>query len=259
MKVACATEPMSSYFSPYFDGMTVIGSAEKLSADVDLLILTGGADISPSRYGERYQGAIGCIPSRDADEFDIVSKFLRIKNYPKILGVCRGHQLLNIQLGGDLVQNMKISHPGTHTVEWSENHPLSWLETVNSMHHQAIKNIGRNVTGYVLGREPETGVIEAALWGDFAFGVQFHPEFFSEDIGEKFFSIVKSWVKGEVSLLGDLRYSHTDDEDTGDDDEDNNDDDTGDEEETRPSSLIFEYINNLEPPTDLNTRIITNE
>jgi gamma-glutamyl-gamma-aminobutyrate hydrolase PuuD len=228
MKAACATATMASYFSPYFEGMTILNSVENVTPDIDLLILTGGEDISPSRYNERYYGASGCNPERDEVEFAILERYLRIAHSPRILGVCRGHQLLNIQFGGSLIQDMEKGHSYTHNVEWSEGHPFSWLETVNSMHHQAIRSLGGNYRMSILATEPSTRIIEAILWEDFALGVQFHPEFFNEAIGNRFFSIIKRWVAGDVSLFG---GTHEEDENEEEENEEENNNQESNEDE----------------------------
>ena len=204
MRVACATSSMASYFKAHFPEMGVIENVDRVPEDLDLLILTGGEDISPSRYRAEPDGSYGINLDRDEKEFSILDRALILNPSLKVLGVCRGHQLINIFFGGSLIQDIG-SHPGIHPLKFRDDadHPLKWLTMVNSMHHQAVNNIGYNgdYSPDIIAVEPSSGLPEILLWGDQFLGVQFHPEFFSFEKGDKFFSCIKSWVKREASFL----------------------------------------------------------
>jgi len=205
MKVVCATSDLAQPFYKWFDDIAVLGHEDRVTDDIDLLILTGGSDVSPSRYNSLPGGSYGIDLERDEREFNIVGKVMSLNPRVKILAVCRGLQLLNVLFGGNLIQDLSnagIGHSGVHTIDWLSEHPLSWLTTVNSMHHQAVSRIdGDNrFPPYILAIEPNTRVPEVVSWGNAFLGVQFHPEFFSEAIGERFFAVVKNWVDGLVSL-----------------------------------------------------------
>jgi putative glutamine amidotransferase len=171
---------------------------ERVVEDLDGLVLQGGSDICPRTYGEeplRPEWAGDAV--RDAYEIALVQAF-RAANKP-VLGVCRGMQLLNVALGGTLFQDIATQVPGArvhrnadiydrlfHEVEILPNTGLSRVfgaadtlrcATVNSVHHQAIKSLAKDLA--VEARSIEDGLIEAVrLPGSpYLFGVQWHPEF----------------------------------------------------------------------------------
>jgi len=151
---------------------------------LDGLILTGGADIEPERYGAVPDGNGEYEPSRDEYEINLLGAALA-QDLP-VLGICRGIQLLNVYGGGTLQQHVPsharydvephvtvhrvLVEPGTLL---SEVYGQDWLE-VNSLHHQAIDKVGP--TTIVSGRADD-GTIEAIeIEGHQAIGVQWHPE-----------------------------------------------------------------------------------
>ena len=205
MKVACATAHMAGYYKTWFKDVSVIGDVGKVPKKLDLLILTGGSDVNPERYHEAPDGAMGWNNERDTIEFGILDRVLQSIPSIKILGVCRGMQLLNVFYSGNLFQDLgseNLGHQGVHQLEHSVPNAFSWLKVVNSLHHQAVKNFG--VLGgnpRSLATEPKTGICEIATFGRRSLGVQFHPEMFSKDIGDKFFSQIKDWVSGEIKIV----------------------------------------------------------
>lgn len=157
------------------------------------LVLSGGADVEPARYGERPAGAEmqHVNPARDAVELAALDE-AETRELP-VLAICRGVQVLNVHRGGALLQDIGQSHRDGRKQEekWRAFHPVeiaagsvatqvlgtSRLET-NSRHHQAL-DPGRLGDGLVVsGRCPGDGVIEAVeLPGErFLVGVQWHPE-----------------------------------------------------------------------------------
>lgn len=167
--------------------------AERALDAVSGLVLTGGEDVAPGRYGERPHHALGSVnEQRDAWELALTAA-ARTRGLPT-LAICRGVQLLNVALGGSLVQDIPsqcpsaLPHalktdrttrvhdvdvmPGTRLAEAVRAECL----TVNSAHHQAIGRIAPGLR--VTARAPD-GIIEGAEWdGDdwWAVGVQWHPE-----------------------------------------------------------------------------------
>lgn len=161
---------------------------------LDGLILQGGADIDPRTYGEEASLAIGPVDAlRDRFELALVRGFASARK--PVLGLCRGHQLINVAFGGTLWQDLRADGATdamhVHVDAYDEHsHDLSigagsWLSTVypgvvgarvNSIHHQAIKRLG---DGLVAEAWSDDGVIEAVRSsGDgFIVGVQWHPEF----------------------------------------------------------------------------------
>jgi putative glutamine amidotransferase len=157
------------------------------------LVLTGGEDVAPWRYGESPHRALGSVnEGRDAFELALTTA-ARSRGLPT-LAICRGIQLLNVALGGTLVQDIPsqcpsaIPHaPGTdrgarvHEVTVDPQTRLAGAldadsVVVNSAHHQSIARIADGLR--VSARAPD-GIIEGAEWnGDdwWAVGVQWHPE-----------------------------------------------------------------------------------
>ena len=165
---------------------------------LDGLIVTGGQDVHPARWGGKVEVDAASDPrwdhdahdaQRDAHEAMLIEAALAA-DVP-VLGVCRGHQLLNVVLGGTLIEHLEegpVVHATVHTapsggdaehvVEFAEG---SWAReiygenrVVNSWHHQAVDTPGRGVV--VVGRTAD-GVVESiAVTGRTAVGVQWHPE-----------------------------------------------------------------------------------
>jgi len=165
---------------------TSLAELAKLAQSLDGLLLSGGADVNPARYGERVNGASGLNTQRDAVEFALLE--LVLPRQIPIFGICRGHQLLNVALGGTLIQDIpsqfgrELSHYGSHQViveTGSLFHNITRLRTVrtNSIHHQAVKEVGAGLR--VIGNS-EDGIVEISQSLDpqtwWALTCQFHPE-----------------------------------------------------------------------------------
>ena len=156
-----------------------------LNVEYDGLIICGGNDIHPSYYNQKINGAIDFDIERDRTEFQLVNEFLKT-NKP-IMAICRGHQLLNVALGGTLIQDINcvkkhrsgdINFPAQHYITAKQNSILSNIYgdrfIVNSIHHQAIDKLGEGLiaTGF-----SDEGIIEAVEHKTKPyFAVQFHPE-----------------------------------------------------------------------------------
>lgn len=161
---------------------------------VDGLLLAGGADVSPTSYGqtpleERWRGDA----TRDAYERTLVS-LARSRGMP-VLGVCRGLQLLNVALGGTLWQDITTQVDGTlvHR-DWhrydDNGHALrvdeaSWVGTVyggvsslnvNSVHHQGIAELAPGLRATAWAPDGIIEAVEADDGGGFLAAVQWHPE-----------------------------------------------------------------------------------
>lgn len=180
-----------------------------LISRLDGMIFTGGNDIEPKYYGEEFSKFIGEIsPRRDGHEMRLISHIIERTEIP-ILGICRGHQLINIALGGSLYQDMKsagmedhfylrspMDHP-IHHVEVDERSRLGRISGkgklgVNSYHHQCIKEVGRDLVVTARHRE----IVEAVEYrGErFILGVQWHPETLIESC-EKQLGIFKEFIR----------------------------------------------------------------
>lgn len=164
---------------------------DQLLAMCDGILFPGGADVDPKFYGEQPHEKIGPVHQQwDAFWFHALD-FARNKKMP-VFGICRGMQLINIGLKGDLYQD--ISESGLkhliHSQKQNRDYPLHEVEIVqgslfheligadgvytNTFHHQIVRNVGKGLK--VTGRTSD-GVIEAMENEDGSILlVQFHPE-----------------------------------------------------------------------------------
>jgi len=150
----------------------------------DALILSGGGDVDPGRYGEENNACFGVDPERDEAEFRLIEAYVNAGK--PILGICRGHQVLNVFFGGSLVQHLPGAQQHVPTKEGDAAHLTKALQdsfvsviygtefSVNSAHHQGIDRLASSL-------EPvqwaEDGVIEACRHRQLpVFSVQWHPE-----------------------------------------------------------------------------------
>ena len=162
-------------------------------AGFDGLVLTGGVDIDPARYGaDPHPALYGVDPELDTFELDLALAALD-EELP-VLAICRGHQVLNVALGGTLDQHLPdhgstIEHgtPATSKTGGSDHEvriaPGTLLAealgtdraTVRSHHHQAVATLGK---GLVATAWADDGVIEAMELPDreWVVSVQWHPE-----------------------------------------------------------------------------------
>jgi len=180
----------------------------EIFSKLDSVIITGGNfDIDPGFYGKSNNDSR--IIKNQRTKFEIeICKLCIEKNKP-ILGICGGAQLINICLGGTLIQDIKISkiNPIEHEQKNPRNetsHKVNLFEktkifaitkklsiNVNSAHHQSIDKLGKNLL--VSGKAPD-GIIESIenskhTW---CIGVQWHPEFL---ITEEDNLLIKDFVK----------------------------------------------------------------
>jgi putative glutamine amidotransferase len=171
-------------------------SAEEAGADLDGLVLTGGPDVSPERYGESpHSRTYLADPKRDAFEFALVARALAAET--PLLAICRGMQVLNVAAGGTLVQDIPSEQPAAeaHQVNEPKNAPAHLVKLelgstvarllgkteaiVNSRHHQAVRAPGQ---GLVVTATAPDGIVEGIEKPDapFCVGVEWHPENFVE-------------------------------------------------------------------------------
>ncbi len=161
---------------------------------LDGLLLQGGADVSPQTYA-----AADARPEwpgdrvRDMYELELLHEF--IESGKPVLGVCRGCQLINVAFGGTLYQDIATDVPtaGIHVSEQYDQHrhmvqfpegstfsnmfPDRSRLIVNSIHHQAVCDLGRDLS--IEAVSAEDGLIEGVRYrrAPFVVGVQWHPEF----------------------------------------------------------------------------------
>ena len=152
----------------------------------DGLLLTGGGDIESCHYGRVNEGSMPPDPERDRTELALCKAYLEAGK--PILGVCRGHQVINVVLGGTMTQDLgEILNRFHRRIGPTDKAHAVWAGEgsllcqfygqhfgVNSSHHQAIDEPGR---GLVITARAESGTAESIeLPGKPVLGVQFHPE-----------------------------------------------------------------------------------
>jgi len=173
---------------------------------LDGLLLPGGVDVDPARYGEPPHPKLGKVEA-SLDEAELLLARWALADGLPLLGICRGIQTLNVAAGGTLYQDLPSQFPGAlrhtcsppdyprihraHAVQVTPGSRLAAILgaheiRVNSRHHQAVKD---RAPGFVITARAPDGVIEgieAAGYrpdreGRFAVGIQWHPESLADD------------------------------------------------------------------------------
>jgi putative glutamine amidotransferase len=171
----------------------------ELLEDLDGVLLSGGEDVDPARYGQERHPSVNTVPDAH-DAFEISLARAALEQSVPILGICRGSQVLAVADGAALVQDIETQHPDPHGhrndwdnlalladgVHWHEIDVVpgsrleEWLEggphRVNSFHHQAAAGTGDFLVPVATGPD---GIIEASESPrdrPFAAGLQWHNE-----------------------------------------------------------------------------------
>ncbi len=164
----------------------VVDNLVSLIPRVDALVLAGGGDVDPRRYGQpsTAEELYGIVPDHDEVEFAVAAAALE-RELP-VLAVCRGMQVVNVALGGTLHQHIGDDH-------WFVHHPVEVeagsrvgkavgtvidthrLDQCHSVHHQAVDRLG---DGLRISARSVDGITEAyeSERGAWLVGVQWHPE-----------------------------------------------------------------------------------
>ena len=160
---------------------------------LDGLLLPGGDDVDPVRYGEPRHEKCGPI-STERDETELMLARWAAEEGKPLLAICRGIQVLNVALGGTLVQDIEAQVPGAERHNWKPGYARDHLPhtvhvqpqtrlaslvgpgslLVNSFHHQAIKEVAPGLV--VTARAPDQIIEAVELDHPFALAVQWHPE-----------------------------------------------------------------------------------
>jgi putative glutamine amidotransferase len=185
------------------------------------LIMSGGEDVFPKRYGAVVDTSL-CGPfdaKRDTMEGIMIQYAL--KNKIPLMCICRGHQLLNVEMGGTLYRDIAkeydktIAHPrvikdkdSEHSVKIKANSMLASITkdtagTINSAHHQGIERLGKGLKAVAFAPDGTIEGVELANKKGYGFvlGVQWHPErmdyksVFSGNIARQFLDEVKKFVR----------------------------------------------------------------
>ena len=170
---------------------------DQVATDFDGFLFSGGDDVDPVHYGEKPLPACGAPnPLRDALELSFF-KVAQASGKP-IFGICRGFQVINIARGGSLYQDIPTQIPSelkhtadpsveipTHGINIVPDSPLHKLVgseqfTVNSFHHQAIKDLAPGLVSMATATDGVTEAIYDPLH-PFLWAVQWHPEMLPDD------------------------------------------------------------------------------
>lgn len=176
---------------------------EEFKDNIDLLVLSGGEDISPTIHGDYTlkNGHYNTI----RDSIDLKNLYLALKYNKLIFGICRGHQLIHASLGGKLNVDIE-NHPSKHLLYYPKDININEnlkLDRVNSLHHQAVKYSAKEL-------------LTVAYFGGFSemsfgknskiFTTQFHPEFMQNnleyrDSNKKFAKIFIRFIQGKLNEI----------------------------------------------------------
>lgn len=197
---------------PTLDNLEIIKEQIKL---LDGLILSGGADINPTYYGEDFKNGIGTVSlERDSAEFIILEEFM--KTGKPILGICRGHQLLNVFMGGSLFQDLKYTNREVlkHRQDFYPDIPVHKVKIIerdnilyelygeeivtNSFHHQAVNKLADTLTPIAISSDD---IIEAFQMKNhkFFYGIQWHPEMMTARGNKEMLKIFEKFIEASKS------------------------------------------------------------
>ena len=178
---------------------------EEMLDHLNALVITGGGDIDPTKYGQEAHEKTGDL-DEERDRFEQAMFHAASKRDMPVMGICRGLQMFNVALGGTLYQDVADLVPGSdnhrqqddeihheepsQTVTIAEgNHPLSEISSsgeleVNSFHHQSIDELADDLVAIAHTRD---GIVEAVYNPDMTFGlaVQWHPELMAHKQAEQ--------------------------------------------------------------------------
>jgi len=166
---------------------------------LDGIILSGGPDIDPSYFNQLPHPRLGRIcPKRDASEIYLAAEFIR-RSKP-ILGICRGIQVMNVAMGGTIIQDIpsnlenSIKHM-QDAPEWHKSHEIRIVDEasllyriigrlqirVNSFHHQSVDKVAPDLKVTAIAPDGVIEAIEAKRPYGFCIGIQWHPEYLIDD------------------------------------------------------------------------------
>jgi putative glutamine amidotransferase len=168
---------------------------ERVLDGLDGLIVTGGRDVDPARYGQAAHPSTDA-PAPDRDAWEDALLLAAIKRELPFLGICRGAQVLNVALGGTLIQHLpdvvgseryniggdRFNQVAVEVEPESELSELVGAGVVGKVHHhQAIDRVGKGLT---VSARAEDGIIQAIELESvpFGVGVQWHPEESRDDL-----------------------------------------------------------------------------
>lgn len=171
---------------------------EAILKELDGIVFQGGNDVAPQSYGEQPLADGKWAGDAYRDQYELRIMKYALDNDLPVLAICRGMQLLNVYCGGTLYQDIATQQEGAlmhrdavaydkihHSIDFKGDNTLSRMYSdfpnpvVNSVHHQAVKEVGDRLS--VLAVSSEDGIVEAVEYTGASpgkvLGVQWHPEF----------------------------------------------------------------------------------
>jgi len=206
-------------YQSLFPEITLFNWDKDRNEQIDLMVFPGGEDVSLEYYTSgdsirRFSNL--CYTNRERDDYEVNildACYDGRLNVNKILGVCRGMQLINVMFSGRLFEDLysyEMAHDKIHDIKHKIPNVFSSVRKVNSMHHQGIRTLGsynrrgNNVYPKILASDGKGRIPEIVMWeGGRVLGVQFHPEYFWNDNPDKtlFREEFYKWVRGESNIL----------------------------------------------------------
>ena len=169
--------------------------------ECDFLLLPGGGDLEPWRYGQDNTASRGLEPERDTAELELIDRFVTLRK--PVFGICRGMQTINVFFGGTLLQDIR-GHDTVNGIDRYHNvRTVSspFLEIcgergiVNSAHHQAVDRLGSGLRAV---QWTPDGIVEAVCHETLpVWAVQWHPERLDLPTGKRMFHAVVWMAAGE--------------------------------------------------------------
>jgi putative glutamine amidotransferase len=190
LKIALPTIQINANTRNYINALVLSGAEPETGSVIhpencDGLLLPGGIDVNPSLFGQDKAPETEFDSALDTLQLGVLRRFMDLGK--PVFGICRGHQLINVALGGTLIQHLPAAEdhmeicPGADHVHLCDAVPDSFIGrlygtqfTVNSSHHQGVGILGKGLRPVL---HAQDGVIEAMehetlpIWS-----VQFHPE-----------------------------------------------------------------------------------
>lgn len=208
--ISCSTHEAQSYQESLteFSVTSTVSGELKEPHDYDGLLLPGGGDISPFFYRNKNKGSHNICITEDVIQLLLFHRFMEQKK--PILGICKGMQLINIALGGTLIQELPNGHihqtmnrdtlHNTILLPGSILHSLYHKNiTVNSAHHQGIDILGKSLIAVQYAYD---GTVEGIEHNTLPIlGVQWHPERLYQMTGPKEYSLGRPVFEWFTSML----------------------------------------------------------
>jgi putative glutamine amidotransferase len=191
-------------------------SLERVYSVLDGILLPGGDDVGPERYGHGRHPNLGAVDA-NRDELEITVASWALRDDKPVLGICRGIQVLAVAAGGTLYQDLQSEWSGARAHDVREfgteflSHSISVQAgtilyramgrasvAVNSLHHQAVRDVP---SGFIVSARSDDGVVEGIEMPEqrFMVGVQCHPERIWDTTAPEFKRLFESFVEAAES------------------------------------------------------------